>query len=107
MVRCVSFGIENKDDRKFCANCGANLSSITKSRRKKEDKCFGLPNSGAIASLLIGILGLSWVFGWEINYMAYFVVVFGVLIVAGAIYKLARKKKCTDKRAHREYKSLN
>ena len=101
MVRCASFGIENKDDRKFCANCGASLSSITKSRRKKEDKCFGLPNSGAIAillivivfSLLIGILGLSWVFGWEINYMAYFVVVFGVLIVAGAIYKLTRKKK--------------
>ncbi len=97
MVRWASFGIENTDDRKFYANCGASLSSITKSRRKKEDECFGLPNSGAIAGIVFGLLivifGLSWVFGWEINYMAYFVVVFGVLIVAGAIYKLARKKK--------------
>jgi type IV secretory pathway VirB2 component (pilin) len=61
------------------------------------DECFGLPNSGAIASIVFGLLivifGLSWVFGWEINYMAYFVVVFGVLIVAGAIYKLTRKNR--------------
>jgi hypothetical protein len=39
------------------------------------------------------IIGLSWVLEWEINYMAYFAVVFGVLIVAGAIYKLTRKKR--------------
>ena len=47
-------------------------------------------NSGAITSLLIvivfglliGILGISWVFGWEqargANYLAYFLVVFGI-----------------------------
>jgi len=60
------------------------------------DECFGLPNAGAIAGIVFGLLivlfGLSWLFGWEINYMAYFAIVFGVLIVAGAVYRLTRKK---------------
>ncbi|MFW9906884.1 MAG: hypothetical protein ACFFFH_21445 [Candidatus Thorarchaeota archaeon] len=60
-----------------------------------KDDCFGLPNSGAIAGLVFGLLivlfGLSWLFGWEINYMAYFVIVFGVLILAGSLYKMVRK----------------
>ena len=60
------------------------------------DECFGLPNSGAIASIIFGLLiilaGLSWLLGWQINYMAFFVIVFGILIVSGALYKLTRKK---------------
>lgn len=60
-----------------------------------KDECFGLPNSGAIAGIVFGLLivlfGLSWLFGWEINYMAYFVIVFGVLILVGALYKITRK----------------
>jgi len=60
------------------------------------DECFGLPNAGAIAGIVFGLLivlfGLSWLFGWRINYMAYFAIVLGVLIVAGAVYRLTRKK---------------
>ncbi len=62
--------------------------------RRERDECFGLPNSGAIAGIVFGILiifwGLSLFFGWELNIMAFIAVIFGTLIVAGAIYKLAR-----------------
>lgn len=64
--------------------------------RRERDECFGLPNSGAIAGIVFGILiimwGLSTLFGWEINVMAFIVIIFGALIVAGAIYRLARGK---------------
>jgi len=62
--------------------------------RRERDECFGLPNSGAIAGIVFGILiimwGLSTLFGWEINVMAFIVIIFGGLIVAGAIYRLTR-----------------
>jgi hypothetical protein len=62
--------------------------------RRERDECFGLPNSGAIAGIVFGILiimwGLSTLFGWEINVMAFIVIIFGALIVAGAIYRLTR-----------------
>ena len=63
--------------------------------RRERDECFGLPNSGAIAGIVFGILvilwGLSLLFGWEINIMAFIAVIFGTLIVAGAIYRLTRR----------------
>jgi len=62
--------------------------------RRERDECFGLPNSRAIAGIVFGILiifwGLSLFFGWELNIMALIAVIFGTLIVAGAIYKLTR-----------------
>ena len=64
--------------------------------RRERDECFGLPNSGAIAGIVFGMLiilwGLSTLLGWEINFMAFAVIVFGTLIVAGAIYKLTRRR---------------
>ncbi|MDH5439575.1 MAG: hypothetical protein OEZ48_03450 [Candidatus Bathyarchaeota archaeon] len=64
--------------------------------RRERDECFGLPNSGAIAGIVFGILiimwGLSTLFGWEINIMAFIVIIFGTLIVAGAIYRLTRRR---------------
>jgi amino acid transporter len=65
--------------------------------RRERDECFGLPNSGAIAGIVFGILiiiwGLSALLGWEINLMAFIVIIFGTLIVAGAIYTLTRKSR--------------
>ena len=61
---------------------------------RDRDECFGLPNSGAIAGIVFGILvlfwGLSLFFGWELNIMAFIAVIFGTLIIAGAIYRLTR-----------------
>ena len=97
MVKCASCGAENEEDAKFCSRCGAAFGQVQRRQKHPRDECFGLPNSGAIAGIVFGLLiviiGLSWVFGWEFNYMAYFIVVFGVLVVADAIYKLTRKKR--------------
>jgi len=64
--------------------------------QRKQDDCFGLPNSGAIAGLVFGLLiilwGLSVFFGWELNIMIYLILVFGALLVAGSLYKLTRKR---------------
>lgn len=62
--------------------------------RAPRDECFGLPNRGAIASIVFGILiiiwGLSVLFEWEINIMAVLVVLFGVLVVSGTLYRMTR-----------------
>jgi len=66
--------------------------------RRVEDECFGLPHGGAIVGLIIGIAIILWgltqvpgllpenfEFGWLI------IVVFGMLIIAGALYRLSRR----------------
>ena len=65
--------------------------------KRVEDECFGLPRGGAIFGLFIGIVIILWGltqipgllpedfnFGWLV------IIAFGLLIIAGAIYKLAR-----------------
>lgn len=63
---------------------------------QKKDDCFGLPNSGAVAAAVFGILitlwGLSLLFDWKINIMALIAIIFGTLIVAGSLYKITQKK---------------
>jgi hypothetical protein len=60
------------------------------------DECFGIPNSRAIVGIVFGLLvvvwGLSLLFGWEINFMAFIVLIFGVLIIAGSIYRLSKRR---------------
>jgi len=96
MVTCTKCGAKNEDEAKFCINCGANLRSEEKRYERSRDECFGLPNSGAIAGIVFGILilfwGLSTLFNWQINIMAILVIIFGILILAGAIYRLTRRK---------------
>ncbi len=65
--------------------------------KRVEDECFGLPHGGAIFGLFIGMVIILWgitqipgllppnfEFGWLV------IIAFGLLIIAGAIYKLAR-----------------
>jgi len=63
---------------------------------KREDECFGLPHSGVVAGIVLGIIiiiwGLSILFGWVINIMAFGAIIIGTLILAGAIYKLTRRR---------------
>lgn len=60
------------------------------------DECFGLPRGGAILGLVIGVLiiivGLQQLFGWQIDLGPFAIIIFGILIVAGAIYGLTRKR---------------
>jgi hypothetical protein len=65
--------------------------------KRVEDECFGLPRGGAIFGLFIGIVIILWGltqipgllpedfnFGWLV------IIAFGLLIIAGAIYKLVK-----------------
>jgi len=98
MVYCSKCGTNNPEDAKVCTQCGVSLypgaEPIRRQEGPREKECFGLPNSGAIAGIVFGILiilwGLSLFFGWELNIMVIIAVIFGTLIVAGSIYKLTR-----------------
>jgi large-conductance mechanosensitive channel len=61
-----------------------------------EDECFGLPNGGAVAGVIFGtlilLIGFGNFFGWSINFGAFIMIIIGLLIIAGAIYGLVRKK---------------
>ncbi len=63
--------------------------------RRMENDCFGLPNGGAIFGLVIGIIiilvGLQQIFDWNIDLSSYVIIIIGVLIAAGAIFKATRK----------------
>ncbi len=100
--------------------CGANLKlSVEKSLEKRieegaeefgrrveawgedfgkraEKECFGLPYGGAIFGLFIGAIiilwGLSSIFGWNLEIGGFVIIVIGLLIVAGAIYGLTRRR---------------
>ena len=101
MVYCTKCGVKNSDEVKICTECGASLYTESGSarryeRRHEEKECFGLPHGGAIFGLFIGtiiiIWGLTEMFGWEVEIGVFALIVIGILIVAGAIYGLTRKR---------------
>jgi len=72
--------------------------------RRAEEECFGLPHGGAIVGIIIGIIiivvGLSWVPGLippdvreatEPYFWALIIIVVGILIIAGALYRYSRR----------------
>ena len=108
MTYCPKCGTINEDDAKFCKKCGAALfpgevaqpgQHTPPSRRRMEDECFGLPNGGAIAGLVFGILiilfGVSVFFKWSFwdNFWVFIVIFIGILMVAGALYRSTRRTK--------------
>ncbi len=60
------------------------------------DECFGLPHGGAIVGLFIGIMiilfGLINLFGWQVDLGPFAIIIVGILIVAGAVYGLTRRR---------------
>lgn len=92
----------NADDAETCSKCGASLYSVreeTTRYRRREDECFGLPRGRAIVGLIFGIIiivwGLSQVPGLlprEIEFWPVIIIIFGVLVVAGALYGLSRRR---------------
>ena len=105
IVYCSRCGTQNPDNSKVCSNCGAPLYTVGEQYkgserehyRRVESECFGLPNGGMIAGAIFGIiiilagLGLFmeashiisnfWNVFWPI-----IIVIFGVLLLIGAIY---------------------
>ncbi len=105
MVHCVKCGTENADDAKFCIKCGAQLNVTTESEqyRRVENECFGLPHGGLIVGVVIGILiilfgiaGILNIYYPNVNYsgwvFAIFIIVIGLLIIGGAIYRMQRRR---------------
>lgn len=119
MVYCVKCGAKNPDDANVCAKCGAPLYSVGSEAPKRvegecfgarrheepyrrvEEECFGIPRGGAVVGLAIGIIivlaGISLLLQAiypempPIPWWAFIVIMFGVLIIIGAIYGLTRK----------------
>jgi hypothetical protein len=66
-------------------------------RQRERDECFGLPGGNIIVPLIIGVIlilaGLSSIYGFQ--YLQYLgpalIVLIGLLIIAGAIYRARRK----------------
>ncbi|UCC58124.1 MAG: zinc ribbon domain-containing protein [Candidatus Bathyarchaeum sp.] len=101
MVYCTKCGTKNEEDATVCVECQQPLGSyqpVKHERRRKEDECFGLPHGGSIVGLIIGIIIILWGVSsfTEIDFGDYFwpliIVIFGILIVAGALYKTTRRR---------------
>jgi len=107
VVYCSKCGTKNEDSAVSCVKCGASLQTGTVAtrwaeRRKAEQECFGLPQGGAIAAIVFGVIVL--IFGVFLLLQQAGVIVgasfpwfllaiiFGVLMVAGAIYTMSRSK---------------
>ena len=109
MVTCSKCGTSNRDDARFCVNCGASLY-LTERRERREDtcfgqpesrvegECFGLPFGRAIIGLIVGIfiilLGLSMIFEFNLGRWTgpFILIVVGALIIAGVIRAASRRR---------------
>jgi hypothetical protein len=64
--------------------------------RRVEKECFGLPQGGTIVGLIIGIIilviGISSLTGIDLEIWPLIIVIFGVLIIGGAVYTLTHKR---------------
>ena len=106
MVYCSKCGTQNPDTSTVCSNCGAPLYTVgqrypgsdREHYRRMENECFGLPNGGMIVSLVIGIiiiliglgLFLQAAYGISIDVWPIIIIIFGVLLVVGAVYRQRR-----------------
>ena len=109
MVYCTKCGTKNEEDATLCVKCKEPMSSyqtVSRERRQKESECFGrqqkesecfgLPYGGAIVGLVIGLIIVLWgvTSVLDINFGSYLwtiiIIIFGTLIVAGALYSMNR-----------------
>ena len=120
MVFCSKCGTKNEDSAEYCVKCGAKLNvprekSLEKRieegaeefgkraeawgksfGKRPEEECFGLPHGGIIFGLLIGIIiiavGVTSLAKIPLDFWSLLIIVFGVLVLGGAIYTLTRKR---------------
>ena len=107
MVYCPKCGTMNDDSAEFCVKCGASLRTGTyesrrSERRRVENECFGLPHGGAIVGLAIGIIVILYGFlllAQQMNWITslpnlwfVIIIVIGVLLIAGALYRMNRHR---------------
>ena len=120
MVYCTKCGTKNSDDAKNCTQCGASLYTTEETRRERyedecggkrragepynriEHECFGIPGGGAVVGIAIGIIiivaGILWfmqqanIISSNVGVWPFAAIIFGILMVIGALYGLSRKR---------------
>jgi len=101
MVYCTKCGTKNEEDATICVKCKEPLGSyqtVRRERRRKENECFGLPHGGSIAGLVIGLIIILWgvTSVLDIDFGDYLwaliIIIFGTLMVAGALYAMSRRR---------------
>ncbi len=100
MVYCTKCGTQNADDARVCSKCGASLYAVGEREhyRRMESECFGIPRGGTIVAIAIGLIIVLWgVLTLAVpNAGAYIwplaLIIFGILIVVGALYGLSRRR---------------
>ena len=121
VVYCTKCGTQNSDDAKICTKCGAPLYSVAgetereryedecggrrrtgEPYRRMEYECFGIPRGGAIVGIAIGAIivlaGVIWllqqanVLSSSVNVWPLAAIIFGILIVIGALYGMSRRR---------------
>lgn len=104
MVYCVKCGTQNPDDAQVCTSCGAKLYVTGESPhyRRMENECFGIPRGGTFFGLAIGLIillsGVIWflqqqeIISRNVEVWPFAVMIFGVLVVVGAMYGLRRRR---------------
>ena len=113
MVYCSRCGTQNPDTNTNCSNCGAPLYTVgqrypgsdREHYRRMENECFGLPNGGMIVGIVIGViiilvgigLFLQTTYGISINFWPLILIIFGILILAGGLY---RQRRYSERRAN-------
>ena len=106
MVYCSKCGTQNPDTATTCSNCGAPLYTVgeryqgseREHYKRVESECFGLPNGGIIASIVFGaiivLVGLALFlrtqFNISVDFWPFILIIIGILIVAGALYRRRR-----------------
>jgi hypothetical protein len=106
MVYCSKCGTQNPDTNTVCSNCGAPLYTVgqrypgsdREHYRRMENECFGLPNGSMIVSLVLGLiiiliglgLFLQAAYGISLPVWPFIIIILGVLILAGGIYRQRR-----------------
>jgi len=113
LVYCPRCGTKNEDEARFCVQCGAPLYEEASTEKTQEvcfgprerehvEECFGLPYGGAIVGIVFGLLIVIWgvllvlhqmgVIPKLVDIWPFAVIIVGVLIIAGALYKLRQRK---------------
>ena len=109
MVYCTKCGAQNDEDADHCSSCGASLKVTRREKRgweeeivvraeefgeraeswgrNMEDECFGLPGGDSIIGILFGLmivlLGVRELFGWNVDFGPFVIIVVGALILGG------------------------
>ena len=98
MVYCTECGTDNEENAEYCVKCGASLYPEKGRERRPEKRymCFGLPHGNAIFGIILGIIIILWgareIFHWNIDFGPFIVIIIGVLIAGGAVYRMTTRR---------------